>query len=67
MSESERKEEAALVLPELETVCEHCRGKWSDCHRCGGSGYIPTEFGERVLALLRHNINLDAAALRFRE
>ena len=64
MSENERKDEAAPErLPELEVVCPRCRGKGSvplgypdpRCSNCGGSGYIPTEFGQRVLELVRHN------------
>ncbi len=64
MAENERKEEAALgSLPELETACRLCdgegrvheEGKWRRCGCCDGAGYEPTEFGERVLNLLRHN------------
>jgi hypothetical protein len=58
-------------LPELEVVCKECRGEggskwageWSECSFCDGAGYIPTEFGQKVLALVRHNLRLDAAPL----
>jgi hypothetical protein len=64
MSENERKEAEALEsLPELETACEHCRGKRTECYRCGGTGYIPTEFGEKVLALILHHISLDPGSV----
>lgn len=54
-------------LPPLESPCERCEGAggfWSDggygdewrrCHQCHGAGHVPTPFGERVLALMRHN------------
>jgi hypothetical protein len=50
---------------ELETLCETCNGKGGRfdpddgsgfyCDDCGGSGYMPTEFGKKVLAMIRHN------------
>jgi DnaJ-class molecular chaperone len=48
---------------ELETVCPSCKGKggeterrqWYPCVRCEGAGYIPTEIGASILALVRHN------------
>lgn len=66
MSENEKKEEAALErLSELETVCPRCEGDseyngnpcgpWRPCGVCGGTGHLPTEFGEKVLRLIRHN------------
>ncbi|MDB5296824.1 MAG: hypothetical protein JWO31_2807 [Phycisphaerales bacterium] len=50
-------------VPELETPCEWCEGRgwYTDaqrrvrCSDCGGAGHVPTEFGERVLSLMRHN------------
>ena len=52
-------------LPGLETPCPSCRGRgeyWSDdcdsrrgCETCGGAGFVPTDLGERILALMRHN------------
>jgi hypothetical protein len=64
MSENERKEVAALeTLPELETVCTRCRGKWPDCHYCGGTGYTLTEFGEKVLSFVLRHIGLGAGSI----
>ena len=50
-------------LPELEKACATCEGKrgyayengWHTCPDCHGRGYHPTEFGERVLAMMRRN------------
>ena len=54
-------------LPSLETICGHCEGaggdwnrdgygdEWQRCYWCDGAGHVPTPFGERVLALMRHN------------
>jgi hypothetical protein len=68
MNENEEKKEATLEsLPELEIVCKHCHGKWPDCHYCGGTGYKPTEFGEKVLALVLHHIGLDSGAISRRD
>jgi hypothetical protein len=77
MAENERKEEAAMEsLPELETLCSACEGDpdyngnpsgpWRPCGSCGGAGHIPTEFGEKVLALIRHNILLDSGTVSWR-
>ena len=68
MTENEQsKHEASEHFPPLEVVCSRCSGKgghyecdrWISCHFCQGAGHIPTEFGERVLALIRHNLQLD--------
>lgn len=50
---------------ELECECHVCNGAggwtreetgdWRDCGVCKGSGYLVTAFGEKVLALMRHN------------
>jgi DnaJ-class molecular chaperone len=50
---------------DLETVCDICDGAgrwdtrqeegWHRCSICNGAGYVPTEYGKKVLALLRHN------------
>jgi DnaJ-class molecular chaperone len=54
-----------LVLPVLETKCLKCEGSgyFSEgpgdkgiCDVCGGSGYVPTDAGKRVIALLRHEL-----------
>jgi hypothetical protein len=50
-------------LPELELRCRQCRGEgwYTDsgdrvtCETCDGAGYELTEFGVRVLRLVRHN------------
>ena len=61
MAENERKEEAALVLPELERLYRGCEGRGTSgrfrecCMLCSGSGYETTEFGDKVLALLHHH------------
>lgn len=58
---AEKKEETGLEsLPELERVCPECEsdteyngnpcGEWCPCGCCGGAGYIPTPFGEKVLS-----------------
>lgn len=61
MTENEKNELAALErLPALETACPECDGKghWAKrgrCDECHGAGVVPTEFGKRVLNLIRHN------------
>ena len=48
----------------LETTCTRCegtggeteRGVWQNCYECNGSGYVPTELGQKIVALMRHNI-----------
>jgi hypothetical protein len=52
-----------LPLPILEEKCPGCRGRgWQRgrggqerCPLCDGAGYTTTEFGRRILALMRHN------------
>ena len=49
----------------LEIECKYCKGKrgqyvegdgrWRDCGICRGAGYVPTEYGECVLAPMSHN------------
>jgi len=51
---------------ELERVCPRCKGAggekrdydnvWDECVQCGGSGYLVTAMGERVIALIEHNL-----------
>jgi DnaJ-class molecular chaperone len=52
------------LLP-LEEHCSECYGKggddqdgtgWHRCGVCNGSGYEPTELGEAILTLVRHNL-----------
>ncbi|WP_149111090.1 hypothetical protein [Limnoglobus roseus] len=51
-------------IPELERPCETCRGqRGSDdcysrrymCPECDGAGFVPTEFGVKILQSMRHN------------
>lgn len=52
-----------LLSVDLETKCTLCAGRggdrdydgWRDCTRSGGSGYVPTEVGKRLLSLIGHN------------
>jgi len=44
----------------LEAACSECCGAGVEksgktCEICGGSGFVPTALGERVLALIAHN------------
>lgn len=56
MAESEEKN------LELETVCPDCHGKggWTEmgeffpCSECHGSGYVPTDQGKAIIALMDH-------------
>lgn len=52
-------EEVTVSLPELETVCLFCegtgRGHVCRCRDCNGAGYVPTEAGRKILALMQHN------------
>jgi hypothetical protein len=52
-------------LPALELPCDKCQGRgWYShgggereaCPLCDGSGFVPTIYGEMVLALVRHNL-----------
>jgi hypothetical protein len=61
---SDEKDVQSLAdLPELETVCEECEGagrlytegRWIRCALCHGSGCELTDFGQKVLDLMRHN------------
>jgi DnaJ-class molecular chaperone len=61
-------------LPDLEVACDHCNGEGElgshagdvRCHKCGGAGHIPTEFGLRILALVRHNLRIGRADVDWR-
>ena len=57
----------------LETLCEWCDGDGTtpsrdgpdkSCESCGGAGYEPTEFGEKVQALMLHQLRPILARLR---
>jgi hypothetical protein len=55
--------EKILPIPKLEMPCERCEGLgWNmscgereRCGVCDGAGFVPTEDGEKVLSLMRHN------------
>jgi DnaJ-class molecular chaperone len=48
----------------LESKCDVCDGRgWSwekgdkcRCGVCDGAGYVPTDLGEQILSLVRHNL-----------
>ena len=48
----------------LEVRCDSCQGsggeqmggKWSPCFVCDGAGYLPTDLGNKVLEIVRHNL-----------
>lgn len=44
----------------LETECPTCHGEGEvdghPCYRCNASGSVPTERGEEILELVRHNL-----------
>jgi hypothetical protein len=50
-------------IPQLEVVCPACNGSggdrelgvWNHCPECKGARYVPTEEGEKILELMRHN------------
>jgi hypothetical protein len=53
-----------VIIPILEVPCGKCggSGRYDEgdhvrrrCPWCEGAGFEPTEFGERILALMRHN------------
>lgn len=57
----------------LETVCAECHGEkgysdvsadngWAICSACGGTGYVPTAIGARILDLVRHNSRVAVSA-----
>lgn len=54
----------------LELPCDHCKGSglvWDDgskcpCTRCGGAGHVPTDLGEKILTLVRHNSSVRVNA-----
>ena len=60
---STQHDHGVQAIPDLEELCGSCRGE--GCYRgregpvrcdvCNGAGFISTEFGERILNLMRHN------------
>ncbi len=52
-----------LDAVELESVCSYCHGTGGPeykgdpykCPNCEGAGFVPTEFGKKVRALMEHN------------
>ncbi len=60
---STRRDRSVVTGLDLEEPCGSClgagyyRGREGPvrCDVCKGAGFIPTEFGERILDLLRHN------------
>ena len=57
----------------LEITCTHCQGrggfaddvlegKTETCHECGGSGFVPTSLGARILELVRPNSRVTVSA-----
>ena len=58
---TDTNEPQALMALALEEACGACEGSGSfymegPCESCCGSGYVPTEAGEKLLALVRHNM-----------
>ena len=58
-------------IPNLEDKCQECNGSrgnhdpehgWIDCYKCNGAGFIPTEAGARIIALIRHNSRMKISA-----
>lgn len=55
--------ESKLHFGALEEECQACEGSGvledgdglSRCTCCNGAGFVPTAFGERVIALVEHN------------
>jgi DnaJ-class molecular chaperone len=60
---SAEQHQELTTLPPLESPCRDCHGKgweWVDgdlcaCAYCSGAGYVPTQIGQQVLDLMRHN------------
>ncbi len=62
-------------IPDLEAICPSCKGEgrfsdnpphdFTDCFKCDGAGYVPTESGKKVLNLMRHNFRTMASKIRF--
>jgi hypothetical protein len=61
-------------IPILEIECDECHGDGNEhwhngslayCQKCKGAGYIPTDSGRLILALVSHNIRIDTADVSF--
>jgi hypothetical protein len=59
------------TLPDLEVTCPFCKGQKTfrdeftedndgivNCHRCNGSGFVPTDLGKQILSLVQHKARL---------
>jgi DnaJ-class molecular chaperone len=76
MSEEQKDVKRLADLPELEVRCERCEGRGEedevgtfrtyDCPECGGAGFVPTEFGQKVLAIVRHNLRITHGSMSWR-
>lgn len=52
------------ILPDLELLCDRCNGEKlvvtyrgeERCHKCQGTGYVPTEIGQQILSLVYHSL-----------
>jgi DnaJ-class molecular chaperone len=54
------KKDKRNSLPALEVRCDVCGGTGCDegkCSRCNGSGYAPTEDGQKIVELMRHQLS----------
>lgn len=61
----DNRSDAAESNQPLEHLCDYCEGTggddqdgtgWYRCQMCNGAGYKPTEAGEAILMLVRHNL-----------
>lgn len=62
-ADNQRLTEERDKLTELENECQECGGEgrvktdtgWMCCPECKGTRLLPTQFGEQILTLIRHN------------
>lgn len=72
--ESTRAPQNDIGMIALEERCGSCSGAGSDydengltdCRACSGTGFAPTEFGEKVIALVRRHLQAMPSR-KFRE
>ena len=67
VAQTEKTVEKDDGLSVLEKICPRCRGAggkealagsgWDICYSCLGAGHIATEFGNRIMELVRHQSN----------